>query len=56
MIVALQRVPELRAGRLRLVAITPEMLAAEQRADYAALGKLLRARLSTGSRMCSRSS
>ncbi len=45
MIAALQRVPELKVGRLRLVAITPEMLAAEQRADYAALGKLLRARL-----------
>ncbi len=45
MIAALQRVPELKVGRLRLVAITPEMLAAEQRTDYAVLGKLLRARL-----------
>ncbi len=45
MIGALQSVPELKVGRLRLVAITPEMLAAEQREDYVALGKLLRARL-----------
>jgi RimJ/RimL family protein N-acetyltransferase len=39
------RTVELKAGRLRLVAITPEMLLAEQEADAARLGSLLRARL-----------
>jgi RimJ/RimL family protein N-acetyltransferase len=38
-------VAELRTGRLRLVAITPEMLAAEKNEDYAGLAGLLRARL-----------
>jgi RimJ/RimL family protein N-acetyltransferase len=35
----------LQVGRLRLVAISPEMLAAEHSADYVKLGKLLRARI-----------
>ncbi len=39
------RVAELKVGRLRLVAILPEMLVAEQTADYAELGRLLGARL-----------
>ncbi len=39
------RAAELKAGHLRLVAITPEMLLAEQEADAARLGNLLRARL-----------
>ncbi len=38
-------VADLRAGRLRLVAILPEMLAAEQKGAYAELGRLLGARL-----------
>ncbi|MGC9198651.1 MAG: GNAT family N-acetyltransferase [Acidobacteriaceae bacterium] len=41
----LGRRPELKAGSLRLVAITPEMLLAEQAGDGAMLGTLLRARL-----------
>jgi RimJ/RimL family protein N-acetyltransferase len=40
-----RRTAELKAGQLRLVAITPEMLLAEQEADAARLGSLLRARL-----------
>jgi len=39
------RRPELKAGSLRLAAITPEMLRAEQEEDAAMLGTLLRARL-----------
>jgi ribosomal-protein-alanine N-acetyltransferase len=38
-------VAELKVGKLRLVAILPEMLVAEQTADYAELGRLLGARL-----------
>ena len=38
-------VPDLRAGKLRMVAITPEMLHAEQAGDLAQLGRLLRARV-----------
>ena len=36
----LHAVPDLRAGRLRLVAITPEMLEAEQRESAAELSRL----------------
>lgn len=36
---------DLRAGRLRLVAMTPEMLAAEQGADKPGLARLLNARV-----------
>ena len=39
------RVAELKAGPLRLVAITSEMLAAEHSGDAAGLGSLLRAKL-----------
>ncbi|MFP5268609.1 MAG: GNAT family N-acetyltransferase [Acidobacteriota bacterium] len=39
------RKADLKAGGLRLVAITPEMLLAEQENDAARLGSLLRARL-----------
>ena len=39
------RVADLKAGNLRLVAITTEMLEAEHSSDMAALGGLLRARL-----------
>jgi [ribosomal protein S5]-alanine N-acetyltransferase len=39
------RVADLETGRLRLVTITPEMLAAEQASDGAKLGRLLSARL-----------
>ncbi len=39
------RMADLKAGGLRLVAITPEMLLAEQENDAARLGSLLRARL-----------
>ncbi len=39
------RVTDLKAGNLRLVAITTEMLAAEHSADAAGLGTLLRAKL-----------
>jgi RimJ/RimL family protein N-acetyltransferase len=42
---SLVRVPDLRVGRLRLVAIAPEMLAAEHTADAQALAQLLKARL-----------
>jgi len=38
-------VPDLHAGRLRLVAISPAMLAAEQAADAPGLTRLLRAQL-----------
>jgi len=41
------RVAELKAGNLRLVAITPEMLAAEHGGDAAKLGLLLRAKLTS---------
>ena len=41
------RVAELKAGNLRLVAITTEMLAAEHDGDAAGLGSLLRARLTS---------
>jgi len=41
----LKPVPDLRAGRLRMVAIAPSMLAAEQGADTARLTDLLHARL-----------
>ena len=37
--------PDLRVGRLRLVAITQEMLAAEQDSDGAELGRILKAKL-----------
>jgi len=40
-----RRVAELKTGRLRLVAITPEMLAAEHESDAVGLGKLLKAKL-----------
>jgi ribosomal-protein-alanine N-acetyltransferase len=40
-----RRVAELKTGRLRLVAITPEMLVAEHEADAAGLGRLLNAKL-----------
>ena len=39
------RVAELKAGNLRLVAITPEMLTAEHSGDAVGLGSLLRAKL-----------
>jgi RimJ/RimL family protein N-acetyltransferase len=39
------RVAELKAGKLRLVSITPEMLTAEHSGDAAGLGSLLRAKL-----------
>jgi len=39
------RVPDLRVGRLRLVAIAPAMLAAEHASDAAGLAHLLRAQL-----------
>ena len=39
------RMADLKAGGLRLVAITPEMLLAEQENDAVRLGSLLRARL-----------
>jgi ribosomal-protein-alanine N-acetyltransferase len=39
------RVADLKTGRLRLVAITPEMLAAEHASDTAGLAKLLKAKL-----------
>ncbi len=39
------RAPDLKAGALRLVAITPEMLTAEHNSDTVALGALLRAKL-----------
>jgi RimJ/RimL family protein N-acetyltransferase len=39
------RVTDLKTGRLRLVAITPEMLAAEHNSDAVALARLLRAKL-----------
>ena len=41
------RVADLKAGNLRLVAITTEMLEAEHSSDMAELGGLLRARLTT---------
>ena len=41
------RVAELKAGNLRLVAITTEMLSAEHSNDAAALGTLLRAKLTS---------
>jgi ribosomal-protein-alanine N-acetyltransferase len=41
------RVGDLKTGSLRLVAITTEMLEAEHCSDMAALGALLRARLTT---------
>ena len=41
------RVPELKVGSLRLVAITSEMLAAEHSSDGAGLGALLRAKLTS---------
>ena len=44
----LHAVPDLRAGRLRLVAITPEMLEAEQRESASELARLLGARLTPG--------
>jgi ribosomal-protein-alanine N-acetyltransferase len=40
-------VTELRCGRLRLVAITPEMLAAEKSEDYVELAALLGAKLTS---------
>jgi ribosomal-protein-alanine N-acetyltransferase len=40
-------VAELRCGRLRLVAITPEMLVAEKDADYGELAALLGAKLTS---------
>jgi RimJ/RimL family protein N-acetyltransferase len=39
------RATDLRVGRLRLVAIAPEMLAAEQNADAIELARLLKAKL-----------
>ncbi len=41
----LPRVPDLRTGRLRLVAIAPAMLAAEHACDAPAMARLLRAQL-----------
>ncbi len=41
----LPRVPELRVGRLRMVAITPAMLAAEHACDAPELMRLLGAQL-----------
>jgi RimJ/RimL family protein N-acetyltransferase len=40
-----RRTADLQTGRLRLVAITPEMLAAEQNADTRELARLLNARV-----------
>jgi RimJ/RimL family protein N-acetyltransferase len=42
---SLAHVPDLRIGRLRLVAIAPAMLAAEHASDASALAKLLKAQL-----------
>jgi ribosomal-protein-alanine N-acetyltransferase len=42
------RVPDLRTGPLRLVAITPDMLAAEHQSDAQELGRLLEAKLTVG--------
>ena len=39
------RVPDLKTGRLRLVAITPDMLAAEHESNGVELGRLLNAKL-----------
>jgi RimJ/RimL family protein N-acetyltransferase len=42
-----QAAPDLRVGRLRLVAITPEMLEAEREGRLDELGRLVRARLTS---------